>query len=137
MSGGNWSMNNHTISQQACNSNNRDVSNGNVYINSHNISQCDDLSAFKELDGGVIIWNKLLIFMSGLWFPVHDKIKIYYHILCGTFYTVLLSVLFVNCSFIEFYLPLRLLWINDHLSNFHFQYWCLFVHQNHAISMSI
>ena len=42
MSGGNFSMNNHILYQQDCDSNNGDVSSGYGFINSHTLSQCDD-----------------------------------------------------------------------------------------------
>ena len=50
MSGGICSMINHNLSQQYFDSNNGDVSSGNSFINSHTLSQCDDLSKFKDMD---------------------------------------------------------------------------------------
>ena len=52
-SGGNCSMNNHTLSQQDCNPNIDDVSSGYGFINSHTLSQCEYSNNFKELDGKV------------------------------------------------------------------------------------
>ena len=53
MSGGNSSMNNHTLSQQYWDLNNGDVSSWNGFINIHTISQCNDSSKFKEMYGYV------------------------------------------------------------------------------------
>ena len=44
-------MNNHILYQQYCDSNNGDEISEKDYINSHNISQCDYSSTFKEMDG--------------------------------------------------------------------------------------
>ena len=53
MSGGNSSMDNHTLSEHDCYSNSEDMSSGNVVINIHNLSQCDDSITFKETNGDV------------------------------------------------------------------------------------
>ena len=42
-------MNNHTLSKQDFYSNNSDLSGGYGFINSHNLSQCDDSNTFKEM----------------------------------------------------------------------------------------
>ena len=41
MSGGDYYMNNHTLSRQDCDSNNGDVSSGNGFINNNIFSKCD------------------------------------------------------------------------------------------------
>ena len=46
-------MNIHTLYQQDCNLNNRDVSCVNGFINIHTISQCNGSSYFNKMDGGV------------------------------------------------------------------------------------
>ena len=53
MSGGNFSINNYIIYQKDCNTNAGDVSSGYGFIDSHTISQCDDSSTFKDMDGDV------------------------------------------------------------------------------------
>ena len=53
VSGGNCSMNNNTLSQKDCDSNNSDVSSGNSFINRHTISQHGNSSNFKEMDRDV------------------------------------------------------------------------------------
>ena len=53
VSGGNFSMKNHTLSKHGCDFNNGDVSSINGFINSHTISQYDDSSKFKKMDGDV------------------------------------------------------------------------------------
>ena len=55
VSGGNFSMKNHTLSKHGCDFNNGDVSSINGFINSHTISQYDDSSKFKKMDGDVEI----------------------------------------------------------------------------------
>ena len=50
MSGGNCSLDNHTLYQQYCDSNNGDVSIGWVFLNRHTISQCEDSSTFNNSD---------------------------------------------------------------------------------------
>ena len=49
ISGGNFSLNNHTLSKQYCDSNHGDVSSGHVFLNSHTISQREDSSTFKNI----------------------------------------------------------------------------------------
>ena len=53
MSGGNCSMNNHTLFQQDCDSNNSDVISGYSFMKSHTTSQYDDSITFKNMDGDV------------------------------------------------------------------------------------
>ena len=53
MSGGNCSLNNHTLSQQYCDSNNGDVGSGYGFFNSHVFFQCEDSSNFKNIYDGV------------------------------------------------------------------------------------
>ena len=53
MSGWNFSINNHILSQHYCDSDNGDVSSRYGFINSHTITQCDDSSLFNLLDGDV------------------------------------------------------------------------------------
>ena len=53
VSGGNCSMKNQTLSKHGCDFNNGDVSSRNGFINSHTISQYDDSSKFKKMDGDV------------------------------------------------------------------------------------
>ena len=53
MSCGDFSMNNHTLSQQDCDSNNGDVSSGYGLLNSHTLSQCEDSIYFMEMYGVV------------------------------------------------------------------------------------
>ena len=49
MSGGNFSLYKHTLSQQYCDSNNGDVSSGYVFLDSHTLSQCEDPINFKNI----------------------------------------------------------------------------------------
>ena len=49
MSGGNFSMNNHTLSQHYCDYNNGDVSSGYVFKNGHTIYQCEYSSTLKKI----------------------------------------------------------------------------------------
>ena len=51
--GGNVSMNTQILSQQDWDINNGDVSFGNGFINRYNISQCNDSSYFKYMNGNV------------------------------------------------------------------------------------
>ena len=53
MSGGNYYLNNHTLSQQYCDSNNGDMSSGYGFLNRHTLSQCEDSSTFKNIDDDV------------------------------------------------------------------------------------
>ena len=53
VSGGNSSMKNHSLVQQDWDSNNGDVNSGNGYIYIYTISQCNDSSSFKEMNGDV------------------------------------------------------------------------------------
>ena len=53
MSGGNCSLNNKTLSQHYCDSNNGDMSSGYGFLNSHNISQCEYSSTFKKINDDV------------------------------------------------------------------------------------
>ena len=53
MSGGNFPMNNNTLSQQDCDPNIGDVTSRYGFINSHTISQCKDLSIFRDMKRGV------------------------------------------------------------------------------------
>ena len=53
MSGGNCYTKKHTLSEQDCDSNNFYVSNGNDFINSHTLSQCDYSINFNDMDGVV------------------------------------------------------------------------------------
>ena len=53
MSCGNCSMNNQTLSQQDCDTNNGDISIGYGFLNIQTLSQCEDSSAFKEVGGYV------------------------------------------------------------------------------------
>ena len=46
-------MNNHTLYQQGCDSNNGAMSIQNWFMNSHTISQCDGSSTFKQMDRDV------------------------------------------------------------------------------------
>ena len=55
VSGGNGSMNSHTLSKQDRDFNNGDESSGNGFINSHTLYQCNDSSALKEM--GVDVEN--------------------------------------------------------------------------------
>ena len=57
VSGEKCSMNDHTVSQHDCDSNNGDVSSVNGFINIHTNFQCDDSSDFKGFDGYVFIWK--------------------------------------------------------------------------------
>ena len=50
---GGFSLNNRTLLQQYCDSNNGDVSSGYGFINSHNPSQSDYSSTFKDMYGCV------------------------------------------------------------------------------------
>ena len=49
MSGGNYSMNNHTLSQHYFDSNNDDVSSVYGFFNSHTLYQCEDYSMFNNI----------------------------------------------------------------------------------------
>ena len=53
MSGDNFSLNKHTLSQQCCDLNNGDVCSGYGIVNSHTISQCQDSSSFKKIENDV------------------------------------------------------------------------------------
>ena len=55
VSSGNGYMNIHTLYQQDQDFNNVYVSSRNDFINSHIISQCNDSSTFKDMDGDVEI----------------------------------------------------------------------------------
>ena len=46
-------MNNHTISQQYCDSNNGGVISGYGFIKIHHLSQCDDSITVEDMDGDV------------------------------------------------------------------------------------
>ena len=50
MSGGNCSLNNHTLSQQYCDYDNGDVSSGYLFFNSYTLSQCEYSSIFNNID---------------------------------------------------------------------------------------
>ena len=49
-SGRNFSMYNHTLSKEYCDSEHGDVSSGYGFKNSHTLSQCIDLITFKNID---------------------------------------------------------------------------------------
>ena len=51
--GGNCSLNRQLLSQQDWGLNNGDMGCGNGFIISHNLSQCNYLGSFKEMDGDV------------------------------------------------------------------------------------
>ena len=53
MSGGNFSLNNHTLYQHYFDFNNGDVCSGYGILNSHTISQCQDFSSFNNIDNDV------------------------------------------------------------------------------------
>ena len=44
-----FSLNNHTLSQQYCDSNNGDVISGCDFLNSHTLYQCEDSIKFKNI----------------------------------------------------------------------------------------
>ena len=52
-SGGDCSINKHTLYQHFCDSNNGDVSSGYGFLNRHTLSQCEDSSTLKDMDGDV------------------------------------------------------------------------------------
>ena len=53
MSGGNFYLNNHTLSQQYCDFNNGDVCSEYGIVNSHTFSQCQDSILFKNIEDDV------------------------------------------------------------------------------------
>ena len=53
MSGGGFSLKNHTLSQQYCDPNNGDVSSAYGFLNSHTLSQCEYYSTYKNIDDDV------------------------------------------------------------------------------------
>ena len=53
LSGGNGSMNSQILSQRYWDFNNGDVSCGNIFINSHTLSQCNYSSSFEYMENYV------------------------------------------------------------------------------------
>ena len=53
MSDCNFSLNNHTLSQQYCDFNNDHVCSGYGILNSHTLSKCEYSSVFMKIDGDV------------------------------------------------------------------------------------
>ena len=53
MTGRNYFLNNHTISQQYCDSNNSDGSSGYAFLNTHTFSQCEYSNMLKNIDDDV------------------------------------------------------------------------------------
>ena len=59
MSGGNFPMNNHTLSQRECYSNSGDIISENGFIDIHTLSQCDISGTFNVMDHDVFIQTTL------------------------------------------------------------------------------
>ena len=72
MSVGNCSINNRTLYQQDCYSNIGEVSSGYGFINSRNISQCEDSSNFKDMYGG---FNKVDVSSGYVSTKIHTVYK--------------------------------------------------------------
>ena len=53
MSGGNYYLKNHTLSQQYCDSNNSDGSSGYAFLITHTLSQCEYSNMLKNIDDDV------------------------------------------------------------------------------------